>query len=74
MYGEDADGEVNSRQRNPQLPWVVGVVIVAIVDVYIGYLFFATGCEAPDIAQTLVLIVLPVVYLMLMDLTPKSQP
>ncbi len=60
--------------RNPLLPWYIGLIIIAVVDFYIGYLFYATRCEAPGIAEFLVLIVVPAVYLTLMYLTFKSQP
>ena len=60
-------------RRNPLLPWYIGLIIVAIVNVYIGYQFYATKCEAPGLAQILVLIVVPGVYLVLMYLTFKSQ-
>jgi hypothetical protein len=60
-------------RRNQLLPWYIGLIIIVIVDVYIGYQFFATKCEAPGIAQFLVLVVVPGVYLVLMYLTLKSQ-
>lgn len=60
-------------RRNPLLPWYIGLIIIAIVNVYIGYQFYATKCEAPGLAQILVLIVVPGVYLVLMYLTFKSQ-
>ena len=61
-------------RRNPLLPWLIGLVIIAIVDIYIGYQFYATECQAPGIAQFMVLVVIPGVYLALMYLTLKSQP
>lgn len=61
-------------RRNPLMPWIIGAIIIAIVDIYIAYLFFATECQAPGIAQFLVIVVIPVVYLALMYLTLKSQP
>ena len=61
-------------RRNPLMPWIIGAIIIAIVDIYIAYLFFATECQAPGIAQFLVLVAIPVVYLALMYLTLKSQP
>ena len=64
----------NSGQRNPIVAWVIGVIIVVIVDIYIGYLFYATKCEAPGLAQVMVLVILPCVYLALMYLTLKRQP
>ena len=61
-------------RRNPLLPWIIGLIIIAVVDIYIGYLFQATNCQAPGIAQFLVLVVVPGVYLVLMYMTLKSQP
>lgn len=59
--------------RNALMPWYIGLVVIAIVDAYIGYQFFATGCEAPAIAQFLVVGVVPGIYLALMYLTFRSQ-
>lgn len=61
-------------RRNPLMPWIIGLIVIAIVDFYVGYLFFATECQAPGIAQFLVLVAVPGVYLVLMYLTLKSQP
>ena len=63
-----------AHRRTPLLPWVIGLVIIVICDIYVGYLFYATQCQAPAFAQFLVLVVVPVVYLVLMFLTLKSQP
>ncbi len=62
-----------ANRRNTLLPWYIGLVIIAIVDAYVGYLFYATKCQATGLAQVLVLIVMPVVYLTLMYLTFKRQ-
>jgi len=64
----------NSGQRNPIVAWVIGAMIIAIIDIYIGYLFYVTKCQAPGLAQTMVLVVLPGVYLALMYLTLRRQP
>ncbi len=61
-------------RRNQLLPWFIGVGVIAAMDIVTGYLFFATSCRAPGIAQILVLIVMPVVYLVLMYMAFKSQP
>ena len=63
-----------AERRNPLLPWIAGLIIIAVVDVYIGSVFYGDECQAPGIAQFLVLVVIPVVYLLLMYLTLKSQP
>jgi hypothetical protein len=60
-------------KRNPLLPWIIGLVIVIVVNIYIGYLFFSNVCTAPALAQFVILIVLPAVYLTLMYLTLKSS-
>jgi len=61
------------RRNSPLLPWYIGLIIIAIVDAFIGYLFYSTKCEAPGLAQFLVLVAVPGVYLVLMYLTFKSQ-
>jgi hypothetical protein len=63
-----------AQRRNPLLPWFIGLAIIAIVEIYIGYLFFGAACEAPGIAQFMVLVAIPAVYLTLMYLTLKRQP
>jgi hypothetical protein len=62
-----------TRKRNPLLPWIIGLVIVVAVNVYIAYLFFSNVCTAPALAQFVILIILPAVYLVLMYLTLKSS-
>ena len=62
-----------TRKRNPLLPWIIGLVIVVAVNVYIAYLFFLNLCTAPALAQFVILIVSPAVYLVLMYLTLKSS-
>ena len=62
-----------ARKRNPLLPWFIGIVIVVLADVWVAYRMFATNCPAPGIAEVLVVVVIPVVYLGLMYLTLKSQ-
>jgi len=61
-----------SPRHSQLLPWYIGLVIIAIVDAYIGYLFYTTS-EAPGLAQVLILVILPSIYLVLMYLTFKSQ-
>ena len=61
-------------RRNPLLPWIIGLIIIVMADIYIAYLFYTTQCQAPAIAQFLVVIVVPAVYLILMYLTFRSQP
>ncbi len=60
-------------RRNRLLPWYIGIVIVLLGVLYVGYLMFAGGCPAPTIVELGVLIVIPVVYLVLMYLTFISQ-
>lgn len=63
----------DTTRRNPLLPWIIGLVIIIAADIYIGRLFFGGACAAPGIAQFMILIVLPAVYLALMYLTLKSN-
>ncbi len=60
--------------RNQLLPWYIGLVIILAAVIYTGYLFHATNCQAPGVAQFLVLIVVPAIYLVLMFITFRSQP
>ena len=60
-------------QRNPLLPWFFGLVVIAVVDAYVAYWFYSSNCQAPGLAQLLVLVAVPGVYLALMFLTFKSQ-
>ncbi|MGB8273962.1 MAG: hypothetical protein WCF16_01690 [Alphaproteobacteria bacterium] len=59
--------------RNVLLPWFVGIVILVLADLWIVYRMFATSCPAPGVAEALVVIVIPVIYLALMYVTLKSQ-
>jgi len=59
--------------RNRLLPWYIGIAIVFVAVIYVGYLMFAGGCPAPTIVELGILIVIPVVYLVLMYLTFTSQ-
>ena len=59
--------------RNRLLPWIIGLIIIAVVDIYVATLMFSGNCEAPGIAQFLVVVVIPGIYLALMYLTFTSQ-
>ncbi len=61
-----------SARRNPLLPWFIGVVIIILADIFVGYTFYSTSCQAPGLAQFLVLVAVPGVYLTLMYLTFRS--
>lgn len=61
-------------RRNPLLPWFIGVIVIVIADIYVGYWFYSSNCQAPGAAQFLVLVAVPGVYLLLMYLTFRSQP
>ena len=60
-------------QRNRLLPWYIGIVVVLLAVIYVGYQMFVGGCPAPTAVELVVLIVIPVVYLVLMYLTFTSQ-
>jgi hypothetical protein len=62
-----------SAQRNRLLPWYIGLVVVILAIVYIGYQMFAGACPAPTAVELIVLLILPAVYLVLMYLTLISQ-
>jgi hypothetical protein len=55
------------------LPWFIGLAIIVVVDAFIGHEFYSTKCEAPGIAQLLVLVAVPGLYLVLMYLTFQGQ-
>ncbi len=60
-------------------PWYVGISVIAIFEVVVGYLFLgpSSSCvaaaPAPQVLFTILLIVLPGVYLALMFLALRSQ-
>ena len=58
-------------KRNRFLPWIIGLVIIAIADGYL--LYFLTDEGAAELPQQAALVAIPVVYLTLMYLTFKSQ-
>jgi hypothetical protein len=62
-----------SRKRNPLLPWLISLPIVVVAVAYVGYRFATLDCGVPAISELLVLGVLPVIYMVLMYLTFKSQ-
>jgi RsiW-degrading membrane proteinase PrsW (M82 family) len=64
---------IADKRNFPLLPWYIGLAIIAVVDAFIGYQFYSTKCEAPGIAQFLVLVAIPGVYLVLMYLTFRSR-
>lgn len=63
----------NDGKRNRLVPWVIGIIILLIADIRIGYRMVATDCPAPGFAEFLVLVVVPGVYLVLMYMTLTSQ-
>ncbi len=64
-------------QRNPLLPWWIGLAIIAAAVVYVGYQFSKLASDCGPVAAGLlafiVLGIIPAVYLALMYLTFKSQ-
>jgi hypothetical protein len=63
----------NGTRRNPLLPWWIGLVIIVLAVAYTAYRFACADCGAAALPEFLVLAVVPVVYLVLMFLTLKSQ-
>ncbi|ANK79771.1 hypothetical protein [Minwuia thermotolerans] len=63
----------NGQSRPRLMPWVIGVIIIIIADIFIATRMLSAECEAPGFAEFLVLIVVPAVYLALMFLTLRSQ-
>lgn len=62
-----------AKKRNVLLPWLVGIAVIAVVDLWIAFRMFATDCPAPGFVEGIVVVVVPAVYLVLMYLTLKSQ-
>jgi hypothetical protein len=64
-----------STTRNPLLPWWIGLAIILVAVIYVGYQFTRLECGAGTAAflAFVVLGVVPAVYLSLMYLTLKSQ-
>ena len=60
-------------RRNVLMPWYVGMLIIAPVDIWVAKRLFSDACQAPSIVAAGVVIVIPAVYLVLMYLTLKSQ-
>ncbi|MEX0842675.1 MAG: hypothetical protein WD039_10375 [Xanthobacteraceae bacterium] len=59
--------------RNRLLPWYIGIAIILVAQIYVGYQMFYVGCPAPMLLEISFLIVIPLVYLTLMYLTFVSQ-
>lgn len=51
------------------LSWFIGLAIVVAVCGWVAYRMFTTDCPAPGVAEGIVVVVLPLVYLALMYLT-----
>lgn len=64
----------SATKRNLLLPWWIGLGIVAVADLWVAYKMLGADCQATGIAELIVVIVIPAVYLTLMFLTFKSQP
>lgn len=61
------------KRRNPLLPWFIGLAVIVVADIWVAYRMFSTACQASGLAQALVLLVMPAVYVVLMYLTLRSQ-
>jgi hypothetical protein len=74
LPGRDGTPLMNQiTRRNRLLPWYIGIAVVLVAVIYVGYQMFFVGCPAPTIVELGVLVVIPVVYLVLMYLTLTSQ-
>jgi hypothetical protein len=68
-----------SKRHSRLYPWYVGIAIIAGFELALGYLFLGPSCPCaaaspvPQVLFTLLLIVLPVIYLTLMFLALRSQ-
>jgi len=62
-----------SQSKKPLVAWIIGLLVVAFVEIYLAYAFFGSACSAPALAQFMVLIAVPGVYLALMYVTLRSN-
>lgn len=62
-----------STQHKPLTAWLIGLAIIVVTDSYAALHLQLTGSEATILAQVMVLIVMPAVYLALMYLTLKDK-
>ncbi len=53
--------------------WLIGLVVIGVVEIYLANLFLGPASPAPTIAQILVLIAIPGVYVPLMILTLRGN-
>lgn len=60
-------------KRNRLMPWVIGAAIIIAADLWVIEQMFSTSCPAPGFVEAIVVIIMPVVYLVLMYLTLRSQ-
>ena len=64
---------VRSTLSKPLKAWIVGLIITIAVEAYLAHVFFGATCSAPVLAQLVVLVAIPGVYLSLMYLTLRSD-
>lgn len=62
-----------ARRQNRLLPWYIGIAIIFVADIFVARELFSSACRAPGIVAAGMVFVIPVVYLVLMYLTLKSQ-
>jgi len=60
-------------QNHRLLPWYIGLALVFVAVIFVGYRMWAGNCPTPTIIEIGVLTVIPIVYLVLMYLTFISQ-
>lgn len=59
--------------RNPMTAWWIGLVVILAAVAYAGYRFACMECAPAGFLEFMILGIVPVVYLVLMYLTLKSQ-
>jgi hypothetical protein len=62
-----------AQRRNPLLPWWIGLAVIIVATIYVGYQMACLECGPPGLLEYFVLIVMPVVYLALMYISLRSQ-
>jgi len=66
---------MNAQQhkRNRLMPWFIGLAIILVAVIFVGYQMQASNCGISSGLSLIVLAIMPAVYLVLMYMTLTSQ-
>ena len=62
-----------AESRNRLGPWYLGLIIILVAVVFVGYRMWSSNCGVSLGLEFIVLAIMPAVYLVLMYLTLTSQ-